>query len=86
QYARLIELEGVKLHFEPAALKAAVEIAQKRKTGARALRSILEKAMLDVMFEIPSTPNVAEVTITADCVSKGARPRIVTRTTKKKAG
>jgi ATP-dependent Clp protease ATP-binding subunit ClpX len=85
QYSRLLEMEGVKLHFEPAALKAAVKLAQKRKTGARALRSILEKAMLDVMYEIPSTPEVAEVTVTAETITEGARPRIVTHAEKKKA-
>ncbi len=86
QYTKLLEMEGVRLHFEPEALKAAVEIAQKRKTGARALRSILEKAMLDVMFEIPSTNEVAEVIITADAIVKGAKPKTVTHAKKRKAG
>ncbi len=86
QYAKLMELEGVTLNFEPGALKAAVELAQKRKTGARALRSIFEKAMLDIMFEIPSMPEVAEVTITADTITKGAKPKITTHAKKKKAG
>ena len=86
QYQRLFEMEDVQLRFEPAALKATVKFAQKRKTGARALRSILEKAMLDVMFEIPTTPNVTEVVITAETITKGARPKIITRTLKKQAG
>ncbi len=86
QYQRLMELEGVKLRFEPDALRAAVTLAQKRKTGARALRSILEKAMLDIMFEIPSTPEVAEVTVTAKTITQGTRPKIVTHAGKKKAG
>ncbi|MFH1375019.1 MAG: ATP-dependent Clp protease ATP-binding subunit ClpX [bacterium] len=86
QYQRLFRMEDVQLRFDPAALKATVKLAQKRKTGARALRSILEKAMLDVMFEIPSTPNVTEVVITGETITKGTKPKIVTRTTKKKAG
>ncbi len=85
QYIRLMEMEGVKLRFEPEALEAAVKIAQKRKTGARALRSILERAMLDVMYEIPSSPEVAEITITAETVTGQARPRTVTHARKKRA-
>jgi len=85
QYTKLLEMEGVKLRFEPGALKAAVEMAQKRKTGARALRSIFEKAMLDVMYEIPSAPEVAEVTVTAKTITEGAKPTMVTHA-KKKAG
>ncbi len=86
QYTKLMEMEGVKLRFEPEALEAAVKIAQKRKTGARALRSILEKAMLDVMFEIPSTPEVAEIVITAETITKGSKPKTLTHAKKKKAG
>lgn len=81
QFAKLLELDGVKLHFEPDALKAAVKLAAKRKTGARALRSIFEKAMLDIMFEIPSDDEITEVTITADTIIDGAKPKLV-----KKAG
>lgn len=84
QYTRLLEMEGVKLRFEPEALKAAVKMAQKRKTGARALRSILEKAMLDVMYEIPSTPEVAEVIVTAKTITEGAKPKIATHAKNKK--
>ena len=86
QYAKMLEMEGVRLSFEPEALKAAVELAQKRKTGARALRSILEKAMLNVMYEIPSSREVAEVIITADTITTGANPKIVTHAKKRKAG
>ncbi|MDZ4722325.1 MAG: ATP-dependent Clp protease ATP-binding subunit ClpX [candidate division Zixibacteria bacterium] len=86
QYAQLLEMEGVKLTFEPAALHAAVKIATERKTGARALRSIFEKAMLGVMFEIPSNPDIAEVVVTEETVTKGAQPKLVMRGEKKKAG
>jgi ATP-dependent Clp protease ATP-binding subunit ClpX len=53
QYAKLLEMEGVRLTFEPRALKEAVKLATQKKTGARALRSIFEKAMLDAMYEMP---------------------------------
>ncbi len=85
QYIKLFEMEGVKLTFDPKALKAAVKIAQERKTGARALRSILEKAMNDIMYEIPSTPEVAEVIVGPKTITKGAKPKIITHA-KKKAG
>ncbi|MDX9858711.1 MAG: ATP-dependent Clp protease ATP-binding subunit ClpX [candidate division Zixibacteria bacterium] len=86
QYAKLLEMEGVKLTFEPGALKAAVKIALERKTGARALRSIFEKAMLDVMYDIPSHPELAEVVVTEEVIAKNAEPRKVTHAENKKAG
>ncbi|MCK4462276.1 MAG: ATP-dependent Clp protease ATP-binding subunit ClpX, partial [candidate division Zixibacteria bacterium] len=87
QFRQLFEMEGVKLHFEQKALEAAVKIALERKTGARALRSILEKAMLDIMYDVPSMPEVAEVVIGADTVKDGAKPKITTHAkNKKKAG
>ena len=86
QYAKLMAMEGVKLRFEPEALTAAVRIAQQRKTGARALRSIFEQAMLDVMFEVPSMPEVAEVLVTADTIERGEKPKYITSAEKKKAG
>ncbi|MEW6412029.1 MAG: ATP-dependent Clp protease ATP-binding subunit ClpX [Candidatus Zixiibacteriota bacterium] len=86
QYMRLMEMEGVKLTFEPKALKAAVKIAQERKTGARALRSILEKAMLDVMFEVPSKSDIAEVIVTEKTITDGEKPKLITTRETKKAG
>ena len=86
QYRRLLEMDGVKLQFEPDALKAAVKIAMDRKTGARALRSIFEKAMLDIMYDIPSTPEVAEITISAETITDGKPPKTVTHARSKKAG
>ena len=58
QYERLFEMDGVRLTFDEAALKAVVRLAIKKKTGARALRSILEEAMLDIMFVLPSKDDV----------------------------
>jgi ATP-dependent Clp protease ATP-binding subunit ClpX len=83
QYARLLELDGVELTFEPAALEAAVKIAIKRGTGARALRSIFERAMLEMLFDVPSRPEIAEVVITRDTITDGKPPKYVTRAEKK---
>ncbi|UCG61797.1 MAG: ATP-dependent Clp protease ATP-binding subunit ClpX [Candidatus Zixiibacteriota bacterium] len=85
QYTRLLQMEGVTLRFEPKALKAAVRIAQERKTGARALRSIFERAMLDVMYDIPSMNDVAEVVVTERTITKGEKPKIRTSRGAKKA-
>src|SRR5262249_42265053 len=63
QYTRLFELEGVKLNFEPNALSAVAKQAIQRKTGARGLRSILENAMLEVMYEIPSLTGCKTCTV-----------------------
>ena len=84
QYQKLLEMEGVKLRFEPEALKAAVVVAQERKTGARALRSIFEHSMLQVMYDIPSMPEIAEVVITAEVITKGAKPKLLTEAETKK--
>lgn len=84
QYKKLFDMEGVKLSFEPKALKAAVKIAQERKTGARALRSIFEKAMLEIMYEIPSQPEIAEVIITEKTVTENAPPKLRTNSESKK--
>ena len=76
QYTRLFEMEGVKLTFEPAALRRIIEMAQKRKTGARALRSIAEEALTDILFEIPSRKDVSEVIITPECVERREPARL----------
>lgn len=83
QYAKLLELENVKLTFEPAALESAVKIASERGTGARALRSIFEKAMSDTLFEIPSRDDIEEVVVTAETINEGKAPRLITRAEKK---
>jgi len=76
QYQRLLDLENVKLEFEPDALTAVAREAIKRKTGARGLRSILENAMLDVMFEIPSMAGVKTCKVSADTIIKGTKPEL----------
>ena len=74
QYMKLFELENVKLKFTAEALKAIAAQALKRKTGARGLRSILEQAMMDVMYELPSLKNVRECIINEDVVLKSEKP------------
>jgi ATP-dependent Clp protease ATP-binding subunit ClpX len=74
QYQRLLEIDGVKLHFHPDALEEIVKIAQKRTTGARGLRSIMEETMMEIMFALPSRSDVVECEITKDVVLYGATP------------
>lgn len=74
QYKKLFKMEDVDLEFEEDALNAVVERARDRKTGARGLRSILEDAMLDIMFTIPSMKNVKRCIITRDTIEKKAPP------------
>ncbi|MBE9486069.1 MAG: ATP-dependent Clp protease ATP-binding subunit ClpX [Chloroflexi bacterium] len=77
QYRRLFEMEKVNLKFTDGALVAIAREALGRKTGARGLRSILENAMLDVMYDIPSQDRVKEVVLNEDVVTKGAKPIIL---------
>lgn len=69
QYKKLLEMDGVELKFTDEAVELIAEKAQKRKMGARALRSIVEFAMNDIMYEIPSSRNIKEVTITAEMIN-----------------
>jgi ATP-dependent Clp protease ATP-binding subunit ClpX len=74
QYKKLFRMEGVELHFEQSAVDAVVDLALQRGTGARALRSIIEEVMLDIMFGLPERPNVTECTITKDVILKKRDP------------
>ena len=76
QYRKLMALEGVELNFDKSAVIAIAQKALKLKTGARALRSIMEDTMMEVMYAIPQEGDVVEVTITADVVEKGKKPKI----------
>ncbi|HEV8538396.1 MAG TPA: ATP-dependent Clp protease ATP-binding subunit ClpX, partial [Bacteroidota bacterium] len=76
QYLKLFRLEGVELEFEPNALKAIVRRASERGTGARALRSIMEETMLDVMFHLPGR-QVSKCIITRDTIMKKKEPTYV---------
>ena len=77
QYKKLFELDDVKLEFTPEALEEVANLAVKRKIGARGLRSILENAMMDLMYEIPSDNTTKECVITKDAVEKKAEPEII---------
>ena len=77
QYQKLFEIDGVKLDFTEEAVKAVAHEASVKKTGARGLRSILEKVMVDIMYDIPGDSSITQVTITEDTVLKGAAPLLV---------
>jgi len=77
QYQKLLGMEGVELEIRPAALQAIAKKALKRKTGARGLRSMLEHALLDVMFELPSQKGVAKVVIDENQILGDAKPLLI---------
>lgn len=79
QYQKLLALDEVKLEFEDEALGAIAEKALKKKTGARALRAIIEEFMLDIMYEIPKDDNIGKVTITREYIEHKGGPRIEMR-------
>ena len=74
QYEKLFEMDGVKLTFTPEALDAVASLALERNTGARGLRSILEKAMTDIMYEVPSRDDILSVEITPECIRGTGNP------------
>ncbi|MEX0844686.1 MAG: ATP-dependent Clp protease ATP-binding subunit ClpX [Balneolaceae bacterium] len=74
QYTKLFNMEDVELEIEDEALKAIVKRAKTRKTGARGLRSIMETAMLEIMFTLPSMKNIARCVITKETIEKSAPP------------
>ncbi len=80
QYQKLFSFEGVELKFTDKALRAVAQMALKRKTGARGLRGVLETAMLDIMYDIPSKTNVKEVVIDDNVINEGAAPLLVYKT------
>lgn len=77
QYQKLFEYEGVRLRFDDKALRRVSKEAMKTKTGARGLRAILEHAMLDIMYELPSMQGVRECVITEEVIASGASPVLV---------
>src|SRR5436189_82940 len=84
QYQKLFELEDVRLTIENDALKAIAQKAIKRGTSSSVLRAILEEMMTDIMFDLPSRDDVREVAITAECVSEGRQPLLVTERVRQK--
>ena len=79
QYQKLLELDEVKLDFADDALEAIAEKAMKKDTGARALRSIIEDFMLDIMYEIPKDDSIGEVIITKEYIEHTGCPNILLR-------
>jgi len=77
QYKKLFELENVNLKFTDGALRAVAKLSVERKSGARGLRSILENTMLDVMYEIPSQPDVKECVINEEVVTNNEKPILI---------
>ena len=74
QYSKLMWMEGVDLEFTPDALRAMAALAHKKGTGARALRGLLEKLMLEVMYEIPGSDDIIAVQVTKEVVTNHAKP------------
>ena len=74
QYVKLFEMDGVKLVFTPESLEAVAALALERHTGARGLRSILEKAMTNIMYEVPSRDDIISVEITPECIRGTEKP------------
>ena len=78
QYQRFFGYDSIELHFTDDALNEIAQKALERETGARGLRSIIESALLDVMFELPSRRDVSKCVVTRETISKGLRPTLVT--------
>ena len=77
QYQKLFEMDGVKLKFAQGALHAVARQALKRNAGARGLRAIMEKSMLDIMYEVPSQTDIREVAVSEEVIASGEKPLIV---------
>ncbi len=85
QYKRFFKLEDVELEFQPEALTAIVDAAMKRGTGARALRSIMETAMTDIMYQTPSLKGLKKCIITSEVIQNGAEPDLIYKAHQKSA-
>ena len=76
QYTKMLELDNVELEFSEEALSAISEKAIERKTGARGLRSIIEEALIDIMYDVPSSENVSKVVITEQTINEEIEPEL----------
>jgi ATP-dependent Clp protease ATP-binding subunit ClpX len=85
QYQKLFEMDGVKLKFAQGALHAVAREALKRNAGARGLRAIMEKSMLDIMYEVPSQADIREVAVSEEVIASGEKPLIVYEKEEEKA-
>ena len=86
QFRKLFDMEGAELEIRLAALHAIAKKALARKTGARGLRSILEHALLDVMYELPTQQNVIKVVIDEATIINGAKPLLIYQEQQKASG
>lgn len=85
QYKKLFRMEGVELEFEEAALREVVKKAITKGTGARALRSILEEIMIDIMYKLPGKQNITKCVVTADVINKKDKPVYISESNSKYA-
>ena len=85
QYEKLFEMDGCEIEFTKKALRAVAVKALSRKTGARGLRSILEKAMMEIMYEIPSEDDAVKCIVDEATISNGSKPKVMYEKKKKKA-
>ncbi|HIE04122.1 MAG TPA: ATP-dependent Clp protease ATP-binding subunit ClpX, partial [Candidatus Latescibacteria bacterium] len=84
QYQKYFEMEGIKLKFTDEALRKVVQLARRRGTGARGLRAIMENAMLDIMYKVPSMKDVKECIIAEEVIERKAEPEYVFKTPARK--
>ena len=85
QYQRLFSIDGVELEFDKGAIEAIADLAMQRGTGARGLRAIMEEALLQTMYEIPSRDDIAKVIVTKAVVTEGTLPKLVKKQPKEKS-
>ena len=83
QYKELLSMDNIELEFEKDAIKEIAKIALERKTGARGLRAVIESALLDTMFTLPSEKNVEKCVVTKDVVLGKANPILTYKESKK---
>ncbi|MBE3590498.1 MAG: ATP-dependent Clp protease ATP-binding subunit ClpX [Firmicutes bacterium] len=83
QYQKFLQIDGIELEFEPAALRAIARKALERKTGARGLRAIIEDIMLDVMYDVPSRNDVLKCVVTESTVLERTEPKLIFKKRKK---
>ena len=79
QYQKLLDLDGVQLNFTPEAVELIAKQALERKTGARGLRAIIEKSMMDIMYTIPSDESIGTCTVTQETIEEGKEPLVTYR-------
>lgn len=77
QYQKIFEMEGTNLQFTPGSLREISQLALQQRTGARGLRSILERVMLDIMFELPSKEGIKDMVITEEVIRNHQDPWMV---------